>query len=78
MSTELDEIKSGRIAFGNNLRKIRKGNGCSQSDFADLCGISRAYYGRIERGDNSATVDMCLKIAQALGKHVSELFLDMP
>ncbi len=64
--------------FGNNLRKIRESKGYSQDDFASLCNISRAYYGRIERGEHSITLDRCALIAQALGIHISDLFLDLP
>lgn len=64
--------------FGNNLRKFRESKGYSQDDFASLCNISRAYYGRIERGEHSITLDRCALIAQALGIHISDLFLDLP
>ena len=72
------DIQEDRIAFGDNLRKIRKGRRMSQIEFAEICGISRAYYGRIERGEHSATVDMCLRISNSLGLHISDLFIDMP
>ena len=64
--------------FGNNLRKFRENKGYSQNDFAALCNISRAYYGRIERGEHSITLDRCALIAQALGVHISDLFIDLP
>lgn len=50
----------------------------TQEEFAYLCGISRAYYGRIERGEHSATIELCDKIATALGIHISALFEDLP
>lgn len=64
--------------FGNNLRKFREANNYSQEEFAAICEISRAYYGRLERGEHSITLDTCAKIAQALGIHISELFNDLP
>lgn len=64
--------------FGNNLRKFREANGYSQWEFAEICEISRAYYGRLERGEHSITLDTCAKISQALGIHISELFEDLP
>lgn len=64
--------------FGNNLRKFREGKGYTQEDFALICGISRAYYGRIERGEHSITLERCALIAQALGIHISDLFIDLP
>lgn len=66
------------IHFGETLKRLRKGRGLSQVEFAELCGISRAYYGRIERGEHSATIEMCQKIADSIGLHIAELFVDMP
>jgi len=66
------------IYFGNSLRKIRESRCMSQADFAEACSISRAYYGRIERGEHSATVEMCDRIATALGLHISDLFIELP
>lgn len=47
------------VQFGNVLRRIREGRHLSQEQFAELCGISRAYYGRIERGEHSVTLELC-------------------
>ena len=66
------------IQFGNELRKIREARGMTQEGFALYCDISRAYYGRIERGEHSATLDICRKISDALGISISELFADLP
>lgn len=64
--------------FGNNLRKFREAKGYSQEEFAEICKISRAYYGRVERGEHSITIEKCALIAQALGIHISLLFTDLP
>ena len=64
--------------FGNNLRKFRESNNYSQEQFAEKCEISRAYYGRLERGEHSITLDTCYKISHALEIHISELFTDLP
>lgn len=64
--------------FGNNLKKFRENKGYSQEEFAHKCNISRAYYGRIERGEHSITLEKCSLIAQALGIHISDLFIDLP
>ena len=65
------------IQFGNILRKIREGRSMTQEDFAAFCNISRAYYGRIERGEHSVTLELCQKIADATGLSFSELFEDI-
>ena len=65
------------IEFGNILRKFREGRNLNQDEFAELCGISRAYYGRIERGEHSLTVEKCYLIASALNIRLADLFQDM-
>ena len=65
------------VQFGLVLRKIREARHLSQEDLADLCGISRAYYGRIERGEHSATLDLCKKLADGLGLTLSAMFEDL-
>lgn len=59
---------------GNNIRKLREDQGYNQMDFAEECQISRAYYGRIERGEHSITLEMLEKIAKTLGVLIVELF----
>ena len=65
------------VQFGNVLRKIREGRGMTQEEFAELCNISRAYYGRIERGEHSVTLELCKKISEATGLSLSEIFEDI-
>ena len=65
------------VQFGNILRKIREGRSLSQESFSELCGISRAYYGRIERGEHSATLELCQKVSEATGLSFAELFADI-
>mgnify|MGYP000864089433 FL=1 len=65
------------LQFGEILRKLREGRHMTQEEFADLCGISRAYYGRIERREHSATLELCQRISEATGLSFSELFADI-
>jgi transcriptional regulator with XRE-family HTH domain len=65
------------LQFGEILRKLREGRHMTQEEFAGLCGISRAYYGRIERGEHSATLELCQRISEATGLSFSELFADI-
>ena len=58
---------------GMNIRNLRESGGFSQVDFAEECQISRAYYGRIERGEHSITLETCEKIAKTLGVPISRL-----
>lgn len=71
------EWKDINIQFGNVLRKTREARGLTQEEFAALCEISRAYYGRVERGEHSITLELCKRISDALGITLSALFEDM-
>lgn len=64
--------------IGSLIRKHRERRGYTQDDFANSCGISRAYYGRIERGEYHVTLFLCYKITQTLGIRISDLFEDFP
>lgn len=61
--------------FGQNLARLRKINGLTHSDMENY-GISRAYYGKIELGLNSVTIDKLILISKAFGVPVYQLFLD--
>lgn len=65
------------VQLGQVLRRMREGRRLSQEQFALACGISRAYYGRVERGEFSATVGLCKRIADALGLTMADLFRDI-
>lgn len=64
--------------LGNIIRKYREQRNLSQEDFANMCNISRAYYGRIERGEHSMTIEKCKRIADALDIPLYYLFIDLP
>ena len=66
------------VALGMVLKKYREGRGFAQDEFAELCGISRAYYGRIERGEHSPTIEKCQRIASALNVRLADLFSELP
>ena len=65
------------IQFGRILRKLRETRGYTQEEFANLCGMSRAYYGRTELGKHSLTLEKCVAIAEATGLPLAELFRDV-
>jgi transcriptional regulator with XRE-family HTH domain len=62
------------VAVGNAIRKYREARNLTQEMLAEQCGISHAYFGRIERGEYNVTVDKCQKIADALGIRLADLF----
>ena len=60
-------------AVGRTLRSVRAQSGYSQEAFARHCGIDRANYGAIERGEFNVTLDTIVKLAAGLGITVAEL-----
>ena len=60
--------------LGNIIREYRESQGYTQIDFAEECQISRAYYGRIERGEHSITIETCESICKTLGITMIDLF----
>lgn len=65
------------MKMGFRLRQIREDNGFQQYEFADYCGISEAYYGRLERGEYSPTIKILDRISRTLGITISELVKDV-
>jgi transcriptional regulator with XRE-family HTH domain len=51
---------------GARIRSLRKENGLSQQALAERAGVSYKYLGEIERGQVSLSVEILIKIAQAL------------
>ena len=74
----MDDYLNVDQEIGLIIRKHRESRGYTQDDFSYLCGISRAYYGRIERGEYHVTLFLCYKISQALSIRISDLFEDFP
>lgn len=64
--------------LGNIIKKYRESRNYTQEEFANICNISRAYYGRIERGEYNVTIKQCKKIADALNIPLFLLFIDLP
>jgi transcriptional regulator with XRE-family HTH domain len=63
-----------RIKLGRVLRAMREEKGISQEAFADRFKINRTYYGKVERGENSISLDKLQNISKSLKIPLSELF----
>jgi PAS domain S-box-containing protein len=61
--------------FGVRLRTLRQAANLTQSDLAEMVGISDRYLGRMERGLVSPSFECVEKIARALGIETASLFL---
>jgi transcriptional regulator with XRE-family HTH domain len=54
------------MTFGERLTQVRKRKNLSQADIGKKIGINGDAYGRYERNDVKPTIEMAVKIAQAL------------
>lgn len=62
------------VLLGSQLRKVRNARGfTSQDAFAYSCGIDRAYYSALERGERNVGIMKLMQIAIAMRVEVGEL-----
>lgn len=65
-----DELQ---VKIGLRIKALREKTGLNQDDFADLCGLHRAYIGKIENGRFDLRVKTLYKIAHALKTNLAGL-----
>jgi transcriptional regulator with XRE-family HTH domain len=63
-----------RGVVARNLRDLRKAKGLSQEELADRANVDRNYVGMVERSENSVSVDVLEKLADALEVAPSDFF----
>lgn len=63
-----------RERIGWNLRRLRSEREITQEDFATDAGIDRGYISGVERGVRNPSVTVLVRIADAIGVDVAELF----
>ncbi|MEW6063693.1 MAG: XRE family transcriptional regulator [Bacillota bacterium] len=61
--------------IGVNLRRIREAKGWTQSQVAELAGISRVAYRNIENGNSTPKVSTLQNIASGVGVKLQDLFV---
>jgi putative transcriptional regulator len=62
------------IKVGNNLKLARVAKDLTQQELADLVGVTRQTIGLLEASRYNPTLQLCLLLAKATGKHLGELF----
>lgn len=72
---EIVDPYSYKYRIGQNIARIRKLNGLTQSEMEEF-GITTGYYGKIELGLYSVSLDKLVLIARAFGVNLSDLFKD--
>jgi transcriptional regulator with XRE-family HTH domain len=63
----------GKI-IGERIRTYRKRKGISQEELAHIASFSTSYISDIERAEKSPTIDSLVRITDALGISLEELF----
>lgn len=61
-------------SLGSRIRELRSEHGWTQEQFAEFCGVHRTYMGHVERGEKNVSLSTVLRVANALGVRVAELF----
>jgi len=74
-----ESIRIDTVALGARIRQARLDHNMSQMDLAEACGISVPYVSDIERGRKCFSIDILLRVAQALQISTDWLLrLDIP
>ncbi len=63
-----------KVVLGARIKAVRKERGWSQEQLAERVGISTQYVSNIERGKENPTLDLLLRLAQALKVSPAEIF----
>lgn len=63
-----------KLVLKNNLKKFRSEKGLSQSELAELVGVSRVTISSIETGQFNPTAKLALLLCIALDKKFEDLF----
>ena len=71
MEKELDYV-----ALGTRIRKARKEKHITQEKLGEICELSTAHIGHIERGTRIPSLDTLFRIAQALDISMDYLIFD--
>ena len=69
---------NARALVAWNLRRIRVESRIPQEQLAYDAGIDRSYMGGLERRTANPTIDLLERLAQTLGVHISEFFVQPP
>jgi len=60
--------------IGKKIKYLREKNNFTQEKLAEKCGLSLDYIGKIEVCINKPGLKAIIKIADALGVHIKEIF----
>ena len=61
---------------GNRIKKFREASNITQEQLGELCELSAAHIGHIERGTRILSVDVLFRISQVLDTSIDYLVFD--
>lgn len=64
-------------AMGRRIKKARKAKGLTQEQLAELCDLSTAHIGHVERGSRALSIETLVKIAMVLEISTDYILLDI-
>jgi transcriptional regulator with XRE-family HTH domain len=64
--------------FGERLKERRRALGLTQAQLFEKTGITAAYVSLIERGQGNPTLDMMVKLAEAVGAEAWDMIRPPP
>ncbi len=67
-------MEKANILLGNRIRSLRTVKGWTQQELGAEADINYKFLGEIERGQQNPSFNILLKIAEALGVELTELF----
>ena len=65
-----------RVLLGERIRKCRRTRKLTQEKAAEAAMVDSKYFGEVERGETTISVDRLVQVASALGTTVKELTRD--
>lgn len=71
-----ERVLARRRAAGEQIRRVREHHNLSQREVCERSGIDVASYSRIEQGHASPVLDTLIRISDAIGVSLGELFGD--
>ena len=66
------------LRLGRRIQAERKIRGFSQNRFAKDCGLTRSYFGGIERGERNLTIAILCKICNGLHCDIANVTQGIP
>ena len=66
------DAKDCHVAFGKYIKMSRERKGLSQSEVANILGVSQPYYSRIESGLRDVDLAFAFKICDVIGVDIRD------